>query len=61
MKRGESINQIYLNHKDELMCSEKILYNYVDTNCHNIDNIDLPRKAKYCLRYKEWKLKVDWM
>ena len=30
VKQGQSIHQIYLNNKDELMCSEKTLYNYVD-------------------------------
>ena len=30
VKQGQSIHQIYLNHKDELMCSEKTLYNYID-------------------------------
>ena len=30
VKQGQSIHQIYLTHKDELMCSEKTLYNYVD-------------------------------
>ncbi len=30
VKQGQSLHQIYLNHKDELMCSEKTLYNYVD-------------------------------
>jgi len=30
VKQGQSIPQIYLNNKDELMCNEKTLYNYVD-------------------------------
>ena len=33
VKQGQSIHQIYLTHKDELMCSEKTLYNYVDGCC----------------------------
>ncbi|GEM_PF-5973134 len=27
INQGQSIHQIYLNNKDELMCSEKTLYN----------------------------------
>ncbi len=30
IKQGQSIHQIYINHVDELMCSEKTLYNYID-------------------------------
>lgn len=59
VKQGQSIHQIYLNHKDELMCSEETLYNYVDACLFDIRNIDLPRKVKYRPRYKEPELKVD--
>lgn len=59
MKQGQSIHQIYLNHKDALMCSEKTLYNYVDGCLFDIRNIDLPRKVKYRSRYKESELKID--
>jgi hypothetical protein len=30
IRKGNSIHQIYINHADELMCSEKTVYNYVD-------------------------------
>ena len=46
-KQGQSLHQIYLNNKDELICSEKTLYNYVDGCLFDIRNIDLPRKVKY--------------
>ena len=59
VKQGQSIHQIYLNNKDELMCSEKTLYNYVDGCLFDIRNIDLPRKVKYRPRYKKPELKVD--
>lgn len=59
VKQGQSIHQIYLTHKDELMCSEKTLYNYVDGGLFDIRNIDLPRKVKYRPRYKKPELKVD--
>ena len=52
VKQGQSIHQIYLNNRDELMCSEKTLYNYVDGCLFDIRNIDLPRKVKYRPRYK---------
>ena len=59
VKQGQSIHQIYLTHKDELMCSEKTLYNYVDGCLFDIRNIALPRKVKYRPRYKKPELKVD--
>lgn len=59
IKQGQSIHQIYLNNKDELMCSEKTLYNYIDGSLFDIRNIDLPRKVKYRPRYKKPELKVD--
>ena len=59
VKNGQSLHQIYLAHVDELMCSEKTLYNYVDGCLFDIRNIDLPRKVKYRPRYKKPELKVD--
>ena len=59
IKHGQSIHQIYMNNKDELMCSEKTLYNYIDGSLFDVRNIDLPRKVKYRPRYKKPELKVD--
>ena len=59
IKQGQSIHQIYINHADELMCSEKTLYNYVDACFFEVRNIDLPRKVKYRPRYKKPEFKVD--
>lgn len=56
---GQSLHQIYINHTDDLMCSEKTLYNYVDAGFFDVRNIDLPRKVKYRPRYKEPEFKVD--
>jgi IS30 family transposase len=53
------MHQIYLNNKDDLMCSEKTLYNYIDGSLFDVRNIDLPRKVKYRPRYKKSELKVD--
>jgi len=59
IKQGQSIHQIYVNHVDELMCSEKTLYNYIDACFFDVRNIDLPRKVKYRPRYKKPEFKVD--
>ncbi len=59
VRNGQSLHQIYLDHVDELMCSEKTLYNYVDAQLFDVRNIDLPRKVKYRPRYKKPEFKVD--
>ena len=45
--RGQSVHHIYANHADDLMCSEKTIYNYIDYSFLAAKNIDLPRKVKY--------------
>ena len=59
VRNGQSLHQIYLDHVDEIMCSEKTLYNYVDAQLFDVRNIDLPRKVKYRPRYKKPEFKVD--
>ena len=59
VKQGQSLHQIYINHKDELMCSEKTMYNYIDACLFDVRNIDLPRKVRFRERYKKPEFKVD--
>ena len=59
VEQGQSVNQIYINHQDELMCSEKTIYNYIDACLFDVRNIDLPRKVKFRERYKKPEFKVD--
>ena len=59
VKNGQSVHQIYINHVDELMCSEKTIYNYIDASLFDVRNIDLPRKVKYRPRYRKQEFKVD--
>lgn len=49
---GHSIKSVFLTHKDEIPCSERTLYNYVDQCYLTARNIDMPRKVKYKVRYK---------
>jgi IS30 family transposase len=57
--QGHSIHQIYHNNVDSLMCSEKTLYNYIDSGFFDARNIDLPRKVRYRPRRKTKEFKVD--
>lgn len=59
VKNGQSIHQIYVSNVDQLMCSEKTLYNYIDASLFDVRNIDLPRKVKYRPRYKKPEFKID--
>lgn len=59
VQNGQSIHQIYVSHEDELMCSEKTIYNYIDDCLFDVRNIDLPRKVKFRERYKKPEFKVD--
>ena len=59
IQNRQSVNQVYINHEDELMCSEKTIYNYIDACMFDVRNIDLPRKVKFRERYKKPEFKVD--
>ena len=41
------------------MCSEKTIYNYIDSCLLEVRNIDLPRKVRFRVRRKEKEFKVD--
>lgn len=47
LRQGQSIHHICLHHGDEIMFSEKTIYNYVDLSLFSARNIDLPRKVRY--------------
>lgn len=45
--KKQSINQIYLAHKDILYFSIPTLYHYIDLGILSLCNLDLPKKVKY--------------
>jgi len=47
IKKGQSLSHIYANHSDELDCSRKTMYNYIDRSLFAVRNIDLPKKVRY--------------
>lgn len=58
--KGQSLHHIWATNKDEIMLSEKTLYNYTDYNFFTARNIDLPRKVRYRPRKKKKdSFKVD--
>lgn len=54
--KGQSIAHIYATHKEDIKCSKRTLYNYVDSGVLTARNIDLPRKVKYKPRKKHRKI-----
>ena len=59
VKRGQSLHQIYVTHQNEIMCSEKTLYNYVSSGLFDVRNGDLPRKSRLRPRKQKKEYKVD--
>ncbi len=53
--KGQPINHIYANHKEDIKCSERTLYHYIDMGLLTVRNIDLRRKVKYKPRKKKKK------
>ncbi len=47
LKKNLSIHAIYTQHKDEIMYSERSLYNFIDEGILQIRNIDLLAKVRY--------------
>lgn len=52
IKKGQSISHIYATHADELGCSKRTTYAYIDQGVFDVRNIDLRRKVKYKKRKK---------
>jgi len=47
IKKGQSIAHIYTHHAEEIGCSRRTLYNYIDQSVLTARNIDLRRRVKY--------------
>lgn len=53
VKKGQSLNHILANHRQEIGLSEKTLYNYVNANVFKVRDIHLPKKVAYRPRKTE--------
>ncbi|MCR5666022.1 MAG: IS30 family transposase [Eubacterium sp.] len=49
---GHSLQAIYMQHKADIPCSMRTLYNYVDASYLTARNIDMPRKVRFKQRYR---------
>lgn len=57
--KKQSVNQIFLNHKDLLYFSKTTFYKYVDIGLFSIINLDLPKKVVYKKRKNKNKNKRE--
>jgi len=56
--KGQPIMHIHASHKDEINCSERTLYHYLDECYFEARNIDLRRKPKFKPRKNKKSTKV---
>lgn len=59
ISQHQSIHHIFINHRDEIMCSENTIYRLIDNGILSAKNIDLPRKVRFRKRRKKKEYKVD--
>ena len=52
IQKGQSIAHIYATHAEDLGCSKRTTYAYIDAGVFDVRNIDLRRKVKYKKRKK---------
>ena len=45
--KGQTMDHIFAQHKEDIPCSERTLYRYIDSGVLSVKNIDLSRKVKY--------------
>ena len=53
IKKGQSIAHIYASHAEEIACSRRTIYSYIDSGVFEARNIDLRRKVVYKPRKKK--------
>ncbi|MDC0698953.1 helix-turn-helix domain-containing protein, partial [Blautia wexlerae] len=53
LKKGQSIAHIYASHADEIACSRRTIYSYIDRGVFQARNIDLRRKVVYKQRKRK--------
>ena len=59
IKNGQSIHHIYMSNADELMCSEKTIYNLLNASAFDADRLDCPRIVRMRPRKTEPNKKID--
>jgi len=58
IQKGQSIAHIYSSHAQEIKCSRRTLYNYIDKSVFSVRNLDLRRRVRYKPRRKATKISI---
>lgn len=53
IKKGQSIAHIYASHAEDIACSRRTIYTYIDSGVFEVRNMDLRRKVVYKPRKKK--------
>lgn len=53
IKKGQPLSHIYLIHNDEIPCSQRTVYNYIDQGLLDAKNLDLPRRVRFKKRKRK--------
>lgn len=59
LKKGQSVHHIFMNHQEEIPCSEKTIYAYLHAGLLDADLFDLPRTLQRKPSRKRPEHKVD--
>lgn len=59
IKQGQSIHHVCENNRDDIMCSEKTVYNLLNAGAFDADRMDCPRIVRCRPRHKEPDKKID--
>lgn len=59
IRKGQPLAHIYANYSDEIPCSMRTFYTYVDRGYLSVINLDLPRKVRYKKRNSRRKEPSD--
>lgn len=59
LKKGQSLAHIYAHHANEIPCSRKTLYNYIDRSLFTARNIDMRRRVRYKTRKKPTRVSLS--
>ena len=57
--KGQPISHIFAEHAQEIPCSERTLYNYIEKQYLNVRNLDLRRKVRYRKRKRKEETKTS--
>ncbi len=58
IKKGQSIAHIYATHAEELACSKRTIYSYIDSGVFEVRNVDLRRKVIYKPRKRKTSISI---